>query len=346
VLVLRPVETRDLDDLMELASGLDSVNLPRDADFLAERIAHSVRSFAALSAGDESVPRAECVYVFALEDAATGHCVGTSLILAKHGRPGAPYYWLQVSSEERRSPELDRRFVHMKLQLRSTEDGPTEVGGLVLAPSYRHHASRCGKALSIVRFAFISAHSDRFEREVIAEMLSPFDAPGQNRLWDAFGARFTGLPYREADHLSARTKQFIADLFPRDPVYVTLFPEEVQKTLGQPNDQAKPAVRILEKVGFHPLNQVDPFDGGPYYGAARDAIVSVRERREFVLPGETPGATVGDEGPLALLSAEGSRGFRATVVPLGGDGAPRVSEEVRGALGVASGDRVSITPLP
>ena len=138
---------------------------------------------------------------------------------------------------------------------------------------------------SIVRFAYISMHPNRFESFVIAEMLSSFEAPGTNLLWEAFGARFTGLSYREADRLSGRTKQFIADLFPRDPVYATLFPPEVQQVIGRPNDTARAALRILEKIGFHPLNQVDPFDGGPYYGAARDAIVSVRERRELVLPG-------------------------------------------------------------
>ena len=175
--------------------------------------------------------------------------------------------------------------MHTKLQLHSTEDGPTEVGGLILDPAYRRHPERCGKALSIVRFAFISLHPDRFEREVIAEMLSPFEAPGKNLLWDAFGARFTGLAYREADHLSSRTKQFIADLFPRDPVYATLFPKRVQAVIGKPGETAKAAVKILEKIGFRYLNQVDPFDGGPYYGAAREAISSVRDRRALVLPG-------------------------------------------------------------
>ena len=148
------------------------------------------------------------------------------MILAKDGVPGKPYYWFEVSSEERRSEELGKRFVHRKLQLRSTTDGPTEIGGLILDPAYRRNPNKCGKALSIVRFAFMAAYKDRFEREVIAEMLSPFDAQGRNRLWDAFGAKFTDLPYREADHLSAKTKQFIADLFPEDPVYVTLFPEK------------------------------------------------------------------------------------------------------------------------
>jgi arginine N-succinyltransferase len=345
VLILRPIAAEDLDELLELASQLDSVNLPCDREFLTERIARSQHSFAA-AYGRERDEWRRAEYVFVMEDLAARRVVGTSLILAKNGRPEAPYYWLEVSSEERFCPELQKRFVHKKLRLRSTVDGPTEVGGLILDPAYRAHPRKCGKALSIVRFAFISAHPERFERQLIAEMLSPFDAQGRNRLWEAFGAKFTGLPYREADHLSARTKQFIADLFPEDPVYVTLFPEEVQKVIGEPAESAKAAVRILEEIGFQPLNQVDPFDGGPYYGAARDAVVSVRERRELVLPGKPSAHDVEACGTLALLSTELGGSFRATVVPVGEGGAPIVSAECRDVMRVRSGDRVSVTPLP
>jgi arginine N-succinyltransferase len=341
VLILRPVAESDLDAIVALAQQLDSMNLPSDRDFLAKRVEASLLSFA----GKQTDWRSG-VYVFVLEDTAAGRAVGTSTILAKQGRPGMPYFWCAVTSEERRSDELGKRFVHTKLQLMSTEDGPTEVGGLILDPAYRRHAERCGKALSIVRFAYISLHPDRFEREVIAEMLSPFEAPGKNLLWDAFGARFTGLPYREADHLSSRTKQFIADLFPRDPVYATLFPEQVQAVIGQPGETAKAAVRILEKIGFRYLNQVDPFDGGPYYGASREAISSVRDRRALVLPGLVGEPVAPVQGPLALLAAEGRDGFRATVVPVGEAGAPFVSKQCREALGVKSGDRVHVTPLP
>ena len=345
MLILRPVAAEDLDDLLELASQLDSVNLPRDRDFLAERIALSQRSFAAVR-GDLRVDWRECAYVFVMEDREAGRCVGSSLILAKTGRPEAPYYWLEVSSEERWSPDLRKRFVHKKLRLRSTVDGPTEVGGLILEPSYRAHPQKCGKALSSVRFAFVSAHPERFERQLIAEMLSPFDAQGRHLLLEAFGARFTGLAYREADHLSARTKQFIADLFPEDPVYVTLFPEEVQKSIGEPAESAKAAVRILERIGFQPLNQVDPFDGGPYVGAAREAIASVRDRRRLVLPGVVQEREIPAQPKLALLAAEGRLGFRSTVVPLDAVGAPLVSKATREALGVSAGDQVSVTPLP
>jgi len=341
VLILRPIAENDLDDLIALAGRLDSVNLPNDREFLAARIQLSLRSFAGRQRGDETG-----LYIFAMENSETGRCIGTSLILAKHGVPGSPHYWFEVSTEERRSDELAKRFVHTKLRLCSTEDGPSEIGGLILDPEYRRHPDKCGKALSIVRFAYMSLHPSAFEREVIAEMLSPFEASGENLLWEAFGARFTGLPYREADHMSGRNKQFIADLFPRDPVYTTLFPEKVQAVIGQANESALAAVRILEKVGFGPLNQVDPFDGGPYYGAARDAISSVRERRELVLPSSTGKASNEQAGPLALLSAEAAHGFRATVVPLDAEGAPQVDEQSRKALGVVPGDRISITPLP
>jgi arginine N-succinyltransferase len=339
VLIVRPAQPGDLSDLVALAAQLDSVNLPSDPDFLADRVELSAKSFA------REVPDEDAVHLLMLEDTTAGRCVGSSCVIAKTGRPGVPFYWLEVSTEERRSPDLDRRFVHTKLRLRSTEDGPTEVGGLILDPAYRRHPQRCGKALSIARFALISAHPERFEQQVIAEMLSPFVDPGRNLLWDAFGARFTGLTYREADRLSARNKQFIADLFPRDPVYATLFPEDVRNAIGQTHEAALAAVRILEKIGFHPLDQVDPFDGGPYYGAARDAIRSVRERRELVLPGAPMGGAE-ESGVLGLLTAEAKRGFRSTVIPLDAEGAPVVSPAHREALGVTAGDRVSVTPLP
>ena len=226
MLILRPIEEHDADDLLALARQLDSMNLPSDPEFLGQRIEESQRSFA----GDLPDNR-RGIYVFVLEDLAEHRCVGTSTILAKHGVPGTPYYWLEVSTEERQSRELDKRFVHTKLRLRSTEDGPSEIGGLILEPSYRRHPRKLGKALSVVRFSFMSLHPALFEREVIAEMLSPFEASGENLLWEAFGKHFTGLPYRDADHLSARSKQFIADLFPRDAVYATLFPPEVQAVI-------------------------------------------------------------------------------------------------------------------
>jgi hypothetical protein len=72
----------------------------------------------------------------------------------------------------------------------------------------------------------------------------------------------------------------------------------------------------------------------------------VRDRRELVLPSTVRRLDASYEGPLALLSSEGERGFRATVVPLDEESAPIVTDECRRALGVKGGDRVNVTPLP
>jgi len=129
-------------------------------------------------------------------------------------------------------------------------------------------------------------------------------------------------------------------------VYATLFPENVQAEIGRANETAVAALRILEKIGFRRLNQVDPFDGGPYVGASRDAIASVHERRQLVLPGLVREAPAIDDTSLVLVSAMGRHGFRATMVPLDAEGTPYVSQLSRDALGVGVGDRVMITPLP
>jgi arginine/ornithine N-succinyltransferase beta subunit len=116
--------------------------------------------------------------------------------------------------------------------------------------------------------------------------------------------------------------------------------------IGQANETAVAALRILEKIGFRNLCKVDPFDCGPYVGASRDAIASVNERTNLVLPGLPREAPETDEDALVLIAAEGRRGFRATMVPTTSDGSPYVPAAARDALGVEAGERVSITPLP
>ena len=94
MLILREIAEDDLDDLVSLAEQLDSMNLPRDPEFLAERISRSHRSFK-----KNFEDWREAIYVFALEDTETSRCIGTSTIVAKHGRPGNPYFWLAVTKE-------------------------------------------------------------------------------------------------------------------------------------------------------------------------------------------------------------------------------------------------------
>ncbi len=340
MLLYRPIQADDLDDLIDLATRHDSMNLPNDPAFLVDRIAQSEASFSG-----RIEDWTERIYMFAAELVESRTVVGTSLILAKHGSPSVPFYWLQVSREERSSEALGKHFVHEKLQLRSTTDGPTEIGGLILDPRHRGR-DQAGKCLSTVRFAYMATFPEHFEREVVADIVSVPVGEDHITLWDVFGARFTGVSYREADHLSARDKSFIADLMPQDPVYTTFFPESVRAQLGRPADEARAAVKILEKLGFTYLNQIDPFDGGPYYGASRDAISCVRDRRELVLPSALPGDEAGAEGEPFLVSAMGAHGFRATLARCDERGTPQLDASLRERLGVEPGDSLLVTPLP
>lgn len=339
-LLYRPIRAADLDGLLALATRHDSMNLPNDRAFLVERITRSEASFS--GAIEDWTER---IYMFVAEVCETGDVIGTSLILAKHGSPAVPFYWLEVTTEERSSRALGKHFVHEKLRLCSTTDGPTEIGGLILDPQHRGRAS-AGKCLSAVRFAYMAMHPECFAREVVADIVSIAEQTGETTLWDVFGARFTGVSYHEADHLSARDKSFIADLLPQDPVYTTFFPEAVRAQLGRPADEAMPAVRILEKLGFAYLNQIDPFDGGPYYGAARDAIVCVRDKRKLVVPSAPHSEPLPENGQRCLVSAERESGFRSVLAVCDGRGTPLLTSSIRKTLGVEPGDELLVTPLP
>ncbi len=340
MLLYRPIQADDLDDLIDLATRHDSMNLPNDRAFLVDRISQSEASFAG-----RIDDWAERIYMFAAEELTSRTVIGTSLILAKHGSPSVPFYWLQVSREERSSESLGKHFVHEKLQLRATTDGPTEIGGLILDPRHRGR-DHAGKCLSTVRFAYMALFPEDFEREVVADIVSVPVGETHTTLWDVFGARFTGVSYREADHLSARDKSFIADLMPQDPVYTTFFPETVRAQLGRPADEARAAVKILEKLGFTYLQQIDPFDGGPYYGASRDAIACIRDRRELVLPSALPSEESEAKTEPQLVAATGAHGFRATLARCDARGTPQLNADLRAALGVVPGDSLLVTPLP
>jgi arginine N-succinyltransferase len=334
--VMRPALRADLDAILELAAHLDSPNLPRDRAFLAARLERSERSFAA-----GGPPCAEREYQFALEDA-TGAVVGTSAILAKHGTPGMPHVFLRVCVEQRQASRIDIRVHHRTLQLGATEDGPTEIGSLVLRPDVRRHAGSPGKLLSWGRLAYVGLHPERFERRLLAEMRASLTPDGKNRFWEAFGRRFTGLSYAEADRRSASDKSFILELFPATPFYAALLDEAVDAELGKVHPEAQPALRLLERAGFHWIGEIDPFDAGPFYGAAQDEIVPIRELRHGVIAESEPPS----DAPLAIVMTEHGGGFRALAVP-----ARRIESEIeigkdaRERLGVAVGECAAHTLL-
>ncbi|HTY56261.1 MAG TPA: arginine N-succinyltransferase [Candidatus Binataceae bacterium] len=338
--LLREARVDDKLRLLELARQLDSVNLPTDGDELGETLERSSRSFRG-----RIRDRSRAVYVICAQDADSGKVAGASMIIAKHGTPRSPHYYLEMDTEERYSRTLRKMFRHPYLRLRYSMDGPTEVGGLIVDPQLRRHPEKVGKQLSWVRFLYIGKHRPRFEDRVIAEMLAPMAGEHGNLFWDHYGGKVTGLSFREADRLSTRDKEFIRALFPEAPLYTFLLPEEVRLMLATVNEQSRGALRLVEQAGMRFLNQVDPFDAGPYYGAATADLEPVKALRcrKAVLAGST------EAGGLACLVAceDPAHGFRAVKAQAPIDGEQiALSPELMSLLRIKEGDRVDVVPLP
>lgn len=271
MLLLRDVQKTDLTQLQRLAKALNTVNLPDNRETLEALIDTSVRSFSGAIA---DVRRRE--YLFVLEDSESKRLWGTSMMIAQHGTYDAPHVYYEVSEREHYSASLGKHLRHRVLSIAYNYDGPTEIGGLVVAPEYRSGQAKAGKQLSYVRFLFMGLHRDRFRNRVLAELLPPLLSDGRSLLWEACGQKFTGLSYQEADRLSRQNKEFIKELFPSSDIYVSLFSDEAQAVVGEVGAGTQSVQRMLERIGFRYADKVDPFDGGPHFEAKADDLSLLR----------------------------------------------------------------------
>ena len=344
--VIRDVQKSDLPALKKLAEELDTVNLPNDERQLSAAVDHSTRSFD----GRIRDPFKR-EYLFVLEDAKSGRAIGTSLIIAQHGTRDAPHIFLDVYEKEHYSQTVDKHLKHRVLQIGYNFDGPTEIGGLVVAPQFRRQ-NKPGKQLSYVRFLYISMHRKRFRERILVELLPRLESDGHSSLWEALGRKFTNLTYREADRLSRENKEFIQQLFPPGEIYATLFSQKIQDQIGEVGPETQGAKSMLTKIGFRYDERIDPFDGGPHYSAATGAIepvVNYRRARldEEVLPDDAEPSPGEVEDRLVGVERTHSRNhFRAVRTLCRFQGTRvQITADARELLGVKTGDRLHTIPF-
>jgi len=342
---IRALLPGDEEQLLRVATHLDSVNLPDDKERIDEIVDLSHRSF---TGAIKKVNERE--YVFVMIDRENDHIVGTSMILAQLGRRGAPYIYFDVIDEEKYSGTIDRHFHHKLLRIGYSYDGPTEIGGLVMDPAYRTAPERLGSLISYVRFMFMAAHRELFRDEVVAELLPPLEPDGTSHLWEALGRKFTDMSYAEADLLSKKNKEFIKGLFPDGVVYASLLPKDAQDVIGKVGAQTRGVEKMLRRIGFRYADRVDPFDGGPHFFAQMGDIQPVRDTRKIVLG--PPLATSEIDASKAVRSLiaielDAAPFFRAVPGPALIEGhRARVTEDTMQHLGVNEGSRAVVLPLP
>ncbi|MCA9286827.1 MAG: arginine N-succinyltransferase [Phycisphaerales bacterium] len=338
--VIRQATLDDVPTLLKLAKMVHFINLPPDKDIIASKIARSRLSFSGQAESER-----DREFMFVLEDVDSGNVVGTSAVLSCISWPGHPHTFLKVRKRHLFSEDLQSGAVHITLELGTDESGPSEMGGLILAPGYRGHKERLGSLLSQIRFHYIGLHREWFAETVIAELMGALTPDSRTLLWEYLGRRFINLEYAEADRFCQHSKEFITQLFPPGEIWTCLLPAEARSLIGRVGEETKPAQSMLEAQGFRYHDHVDPFDGGPYVGATRDDIPLVQATRTATL-GDPVAVTDDRYDAEAFLSYESENGFRAlrSRIWLHGDHVS-IPAEAAGLLGAQPGETIGVTPL-
>lgn len=331
---IRAAKGSDLRSFYNLAklTGGGFTNLPAEKATLKAKLDRSSAGFAR----DGDSP-ADDLYIFMLEKIANRQIIGTCQIFGAVGGE-APFYSYLISTLSQKSIALGRTFRNQTLTLTTDLEGSSEVGGLFLHPLER--AGGLGMLLARSRYLFIKSHRERFGDTVLAELRGVMDEAGNAPFWDALGGRFFGLSFPEADEFNAvHGTQFIADLFPKSPVYVAMLPESSRAVIGQPHPTGRAALKMLETEGFVWDSYVDIFDGGPTVTVRTDDIRTVRESRSAVIA-ERPA----NGGETMMIAAGRLANFVACygTVEEVGDGRVAIDPDALSMLEVTPGATVMI----
>jgi arginine N-succinyltransferase len=278
--LMRPATAADIDALerFAVASAYGITTLPADRAALLDRLARSARAFA-----DEDASSGEEIYLFVLEDLASGRIVGTSGIASSAGS-GRHFYSYRNEYVVHSSPEPGGQMRVHTLNLCQDLTGATLLTSFYIEPAYEH--TLAPQLLSRGRLLFIAQFPERFAERIAAESPGLADDTGYCPFWESVGQRFFGMAYPEVERLAVgRTKAFIGQLLPQSPLYVALLPQAAQWSIGQLHPVSELPFAILQDEGFDADTYVDIFDAGPIVDAKVATLRTVAGSRQARPPG-------------------------------------------------------------
>jgi arginine N-succinyltransferase len=342
MLVIRPLQEADLDDLFAMAqsAGKGLTTLPANRDLLQRKIEQARATFEQRCAPEAGL------YLFALEDTDTKKAVGISGIQARVGLDEV-FYNYRLSVTVNASKELGVHVRTPTLHLSNDMTDTSEICSLLLSSAYQGGGN--GLLLSRSRFMFLDDFRKHFSDKVFAEMRGVSDEQGYSPLWDALGRKFFDMEFSQADMLSGLgNKAFIAELMPKYPIYLPMLPEAARAVISRVHENTAPALKMLQAEGFNFNGLVDIFDGGPVVEAFIHTIRTVREsvNRHAMVVRKPVNLDV-PASERVMISNRSFRDFRLTTIPADCIGPDTVSlpESVAEALQVESGDPVRLAPL-
>lgn len=248
MIIFRKAQFADLAGIHKLAksAGAGITSLPKDKKYLQKKLSWAIDSFEKIV----TQPAFE-YYLFVLED--NKEIIGTAAIKSC----SAKNYVFRIVNDYKYCKALEIKTNLKMLILSDSLQNNSELCTLFLDKNYRAHNN--SNLLIKARFLFIKIFFKRFFKVFSAEMRGVPDI-----FWQQVMTNFFKMSFLEADSLSATTDcQFIADLMPREPIYVNLLPLEVQSIIGSCHSSTQAARYILEKEGFKFIDAIDIFDAGP-----------------------------------------------------------------------------------
>lgn len=341
MMVIRPIRASDYPALYQMAveSGHGFTSLPVNEELLMRKINRSAASFAKAvdTPGDEG-------YLFVLEDSNTGHICGTSALEAAVGLDDAFYHY-HLGKVVHSSRSLGVYKTVDLLTLCNDYTGVSELCTLFLRPPFRQKYN--GKLLSKVRFLFLAEFAERFSDRIIAELRGVSDEHGNSPFWQWLQEHFFSVDFPTADYLTGiGHKEFIAELMPKYPIYVSLLSKAAQRVIGKVHEQTRPALALLESEGFSCRGYVDIFDAGPTVEARTDQIRTIRESRRLTI--NISDITPGKATEPYLISNTSLLDFRACWAELSLEASEphlTISSALANALQVSHGDWVRISKI-
>ena len=331
MIVMRPIRRKDQDIFAEFSfeSLLGMTNLPRHRDVLLDKIIHSETSF--LQQVEE--PGLE-EYYFVLEDLTTGRIGGTCGILAQSTQSFRYCYRIETIPTLAKHISTPKEIKILKVVPNSPHS--SEVCALYLQPTFRHSGQ--GRLLSLSRFLFIAAHRQRFKKKIVAEMRGYIDSRQNSPFWDGIGRHFCNLSFVEIMAQLDLDRQFIPEILPQFPIYISLLPKETQEVIGKTHESTKPAYQMLLQENFSFNQEVDIFEGGPILAATTSEIRTIKKSNVVQIDVSPDVLTEETEYILANEQLD----FRACFgkLHLLSKTHALINEEIANALLVKRGDRI------
>jgi arginine N-succinyltransferase len=262
--ILRQIHLSDSEALYHLAQkapvGLTS--LPREKEAVKQAVARSEQSFSEKTFSPSSL------FWFVLEEPSSQTIQGISGIHAQ--MEGGKALYSYVFQEESEGVLTKRRLLLPRNKIWQA----SELCSLYLRPEARKRG--LAKILSYSRFLYIFLHPHLFLKQITARYRGYFDKEGKSPFWECVGKALSGKSYTEFLEITRKDPTSILSFLPKHPIYFDLLPKAAKSACKRVHPNTQGAVKLVKKLGFHQVEDLDLFDAGPFYSAAFDELVFFR----------------------------------------------------------------------